>query len=284
MTLERTGPLREAGAMTQTTWPEPPPPQEGPPVGRIVLTVAGALIIAISLGLGAVGSVITWAYATQRDSQGFFTTSTKHFETLSYAITSENIDLGVQPGRDGSHFDLGNIATVRLRVAAPGGAPVFVGIGRERDVDRYLANVAHAEIADVGLHPFRVTYRLQSGSAPSTLPGNQRFWAASAQGPGVQHLQGDLESGRWAVVVMNADGSRGVGADASVGVKSDWVLPVGLGLLGGFGLLAILGTVLLVLGAAGLGRRVSAPMIAGPHPVRVSGRFDPQLSRWLWIV
>ena len=67
-------------------------------------------------------------------------------------------------------------------------------------------------------------------------------------------------------------------------MKSDWVLPVGLGMLGGFVLLAIVGTVLLVLGVAGLGRRVPTPTITGPHPVRVSGHFDPQLSRWLWIV
>ena len=253
-------------------------------MGRIVLTVVGALLIVISLGLGVVGGALTWAYATQRDSEGFFTTSTKHFETLSYAITSENIDLGVQPGRDDNRFDLGNIATVRLRVSVPGGAPVFVGIGRERDVQGYLANVAHAEIDDIDLHPFRVTYRSQPGGAPATPPGNQRFWVASAQGPGVQQLRWDLESGRWSVVVMNADGSRGVGADASVGVKSDWVLPLGLGMLGGFVLLAILGTVLLVLGVAGLGRRVPTPPITGPHPVKVTGHFDPQLSRWLWIV
>ncbi len=62
---------------------------------------------------------------------------------------------------------------------------------------------------------------------------------------------------------MNADGSRGVGVDVSVGVKADWVLPLGLGLLGGFGVLAILGTVLLVVGAAGLGRRVPARRVAG---------------------
>ena len=238
-------------AVTQTTLPEPRPPRAGPPVGRVILTVVGALLIVISLGLGAVGSVITWAYATQRDTEGFFTTSARHFETLSYAITSESIDLGVQPGRDESHFDLGNIATVRLRVSAPGGAPVFVGIGRERDVDRYLANVGHAEIADIDLHPFRVTYRPQPGGAPSTPPGAQRFWVASAQGPGVQRLQWDLESGQWSVVVMNRDGSRGVGVDASVGAKSDWVLPVGLGLLGGFALLAILGAVMLVFGVVG---------------------------------
>jgi hypothetical protein len=46
----------------------------------------------------------------------------------------------------------------------------------------------------------------------------------------------------------------------------------------------ILGTVLLVVGAAGLGRRVPEPVIPGAPPVRLTGRFDPQLSRWLWLV
>ena len=270
--------------MGQITSAERPLPHEGPPVGRIVLTVAGALLMVVALGLGAVGGVLTWAYATERDSEGFFATRAQHFETLSYAITSENLDLGFRPDRDESRFDLGDIATVRLRVSSPSDTPVFVGIGPERDVDRYLTSVAHAEIDDIDLRPFRVTYRSLPGGAPSASPGSQEFWAASAQGPGVQQLEWDLESGRWAVVVMNADGSRGVGADASVGVKSDWVLPVGLGLLGGFVLLAIIGTVLLVVGVAGLGRRVPTPTITGAQPVRVTGRFDPQLSRWLWIV
>ncbi len=154
----------------------------------------------------------------------------------------------------------------------------------ERDVDRYLAGVAHAEINDIDVHPFRVTYRVQRGGAPSTRPGAQRFWAASAQGAGDQRLTWNLESGNWVVVVMNADGSRGVGAEASVGVKADWVLPVGIGFLGGFAVLLLLGTVLLVVGAVGLGRSVPQDAVAGQHPVRLGGRFDPQLSRWLWLV
>jgi hypothetical protein len=249
-----------------------------------VLTVVGALLIVISLGLGAVGGVLTWAYATQRDSDGFFTSDTEHFETLTYAITSENVDLGVRPGRGDRRFDVGDLATVRLRVESQGGAPVFVGIGPEREVDRYLADVAHAEIDDIDIHPFRVTYRLRPGDEPREEPGAQGFWAASAQGPGVQRLEWELESGRWAVVVMNADASRGVGVDASVGVKLDWVLPLGIGLLAGFGVFLMLGTVLLVIGAAGLGRRMPHVTLVGPHPVRVAGEFDPQLSRWLWLV
>lgn len=270
--------------MTQAETTAQPAAHQGPPVGRIVLTVVGALLIVISLGLGAVGGVLTWAHATQRDAEGFFTSDTEHFETLTYAITSENLDLGVGPGGGDRRFDLGDLATVRLRVAAQNNAPVFVGIGRERDVDRYLADVARAEVDDIDLRPFRVTYRVQRGGAPSARPGSQDFWAASAQGAGNQRLEWDFEPGRWVVVVMNADASRGVGADVSVGVKADWVLPVGIGLLAGFAVLLIGGTILLVVGAAGLGRRMPPAAVAGQHPVRLAGRFDPRLSRWLWLV
>lgn len=270
--------------MTQTAVPAPPPSHPGPPVGRIILTVVGAVIIAVSLAFGAVGGFLTWAYATQRDSEGFFTSGTHSFETATYAITSENIDLGVQPGTDNGRVDFGSLATIRLRVASRTGTPVFVGIAHESDVDAYLAGVAHDEIDHIRLRPFRVTYRGQPGGAPAAIPSSRQFWAASAQGPGVQRLQWKVQSGRWAVVVMNADGSRGVGTDASVGVKSKWVLPLGLGLLGAFVLFLVIGSVLLVLGAVGLGRRIPEVAHAGPYPVALDGRFDPELSRWLWLV
>jgi hypothetical protein len=187
------------------------------------------LLVAISLVLGAGGGFLTWAYATQRDSEGFFTSRTERFNTATYAITSENINLGVEPGSDRRGVDLGDLATVRFRVESTSGEPVFVGIGRERDVDRYFAGVAHDELDDVDFAPFRATYRLQPGGPPSAAPATQRFWVASAQGRGVQRLEWKVQSGRWAIVVMNADASRGVGADVSVGVKSKWVLPLAIG-------------------------------------------------------
>ena len=270
--------------MTSTTGPEHLSTREGPPVGRIVLTVAGAMLIVISLGLGAVGGFLTWAYATQRDSAGFFTTRTEHFETLTYALTSEHVDLGAKPGSTDRGIDLGALATVRLTATSSTGSPVFVGIGPQRDVDRYLADVAHSEIDHVRLRPFSVSYRIQPGTEPRVPPGRLHFWAASAQGPGTQQVEWKLESGNWAIVIMNADGSRGVGADVSVGVKANWVLPAAFGLLGGFFLFLVIGAVLLVVGATGLGRRVPDDVGLGPLPVRLTGTFDAQLSRWLWLV
>jgi hypothetical protein len=248
------------------------------------LTVVGAVIVVISLALGAVGGFLSWAYATQRDADGFFTSGTHHFETLTYAVTSEHVDLDVRPGED--RFDLGELATVRLTAEASGANDVFVGIGPERDVARYLAGVGHATVDDVDLRPFRVTYRTDAGGAPKAPPGSQTFWVASASGPGPQRLTWKVESGQWVVVVMNADASRGVGADMSIGVKSDVVLPLGIGLLVAFAVLAAAGTALLVVGASGLGRRLPEPepAVAGAQPLRLQGRFDAHLSRWLWIV
>jgi len=84
---------------------------------------------------------------------------------------------------------------------------------------------------------------------------------------------------------MNADGSAGVSLDASVGVKASWVLPAGDRLLVAAAFLAILGTVLLVVGATGL----TAPprprqSRRAPSPYGWKGHLDEQLSRWLWLV
>jgi hypothetical protein len=270
--------------MTTTDTLTPPSEHHKAPVGRIVLTVVGALLLVLALVLGAAGGFLTWAYSTQRDASGFFTTDSERFETLTYAITSEDIDLGAR-SNVGDRFDLGDLATVRIAAESQGAKPVFVGIGPSRAVDRYLRGVARAEVTEIDVDPFRPTYRVRAGSAPDTPPGDQTFWRVSAAGEGRQRIRWDLESGNWTVVVMNADGSRGVGVDVAAGVKADWVLPLGLGLLGGFLVIGILGTVLLVIGVAGLGRRVPEPAaVPGANPVRLEGRFDPHLSRWLWLV
>ena len=273
----------------QSIAPGAPPPPHRPSAGRIALTVIGALLLVPALAIGALGSVFVWAHSTQRDAEGFFTSGSERLETVAYAITSEKIDLGVRPGGRERRFDLGDLATVRLTVDPQTESPVFVGIGPEDDVNRYLAGVAHAEITDIRQHPFRVTYDYVDGGAPAGRPGDQGFWAATAEGSGSQTLEWGLESGRWAVVAMNADGSAGVSLDTSVGVKADWVLPAGVGLLVGALLLATLGAVLLVIGVIGLVTPSSVALEpgagpAGPEPVRLEGHLEPTLSRWLWLV
>ena len=75
------------------------------------------------------------------------------------------------------------------------------------------------------------TYSQRAGGAPATPPGSQTFWAASATGSGEQTLEWKPEDGDWRAVVMNADASRGVSAEMSIGAELDAVLWIGIGLL-----------------------------------------------------
>jgi len=105
----------------------------------------------------------------------------------------------------------GNAVTVRVEAqASDPEKPLFLGIGERRDVESYLAGVPYAEISGYEPHPHRVVYRDQPGVSMPQSPTAQRFWRASAIGTGTQALTWDLEPGAWVLVLMNADGSKGV--------------------------------------------------------------------------
>ncbi len=256
-----------------------------PPIARIVAVALGGLGIVVGVVALVAGGLLVWAYGTQRDD-GFFTTRTERLETVTYAITSDRIDLGADPSSDEHVPDLGDLATVRLQAEPVADAPVFVGIGPTDAVDAYLDGVAHARVDRIALGPGKVDYSYVDGGAPAGPPGDESFWAARADGAGRQTLDWAVEPGQWSVVVMNADASPAVGVRASVGVKANWVLPVGLG-VAGFGLVSLLGaTVLLLVGAIGLAHRLQQDPPPGPArrgAVALTGHLD-EPSRWLWIV
>ena len=254
--------------------------------GRVVAVVIGVLLVLPGLGLLFGGGVLAAAYATARDDAGFFEASLDRLSTDGVAVTTEGFTFGAEPGSPDWVVDALD-AEVRLRVTSPSGEQaLFVGIAPEAELDRYLAGAAHDEVADLdqGRSP---RYRNRPGADEIAPPGDQAFWVASASGPGTQELIWEVTDGRWAAVVMAADGSPGVVADADVGIKADIVLPVALGLVGvGLALLAA-GVVLIVVGARGGDghERVEPvePGVAGT-PVALHARLDPTLSRWMWLV
>src|SRR5829696_8363179 len=107
----------------------------------------------------------------------------------TYAITTEDIDLGVDEVDWAPDEVLGDV-----RVQVDGGdKPVFVGIGSDDDVDRYLGNVTRDELIEFdGDNP---EFDLHEGSAPRAPPGEQDFWVAEAEGAGEQPLTWDAEFG-----------------------------------------------------------------------------------------
>jgi hypothetical protein len=251
------------------------------------MLVIGALLTLIGSGL-ITGGAAAAAVAGSQGRNGFLTSRPALFAADSYAITTPH-GAGISgPDRSANlPFDVGQ---VRLR--AEGSRPVFLGIARQSDVDRYLAGVHHTEVTDLRYSPFNAQYRDVAGTRTPDAPGRQTFWAASASGSGGQEVTWTIQPGDWAVVLMNADGTSGVSARVQAGFRSDLFAPIGLGILVGGIVLLVVGIPLLVLGAVGIGRSLlrdpaaeGAPATAHPtHPVRLVGRRDATLSRGLWIV
>ena len=265
----------------------------------------GAILLALGILLSfAGGAVLTAGIVaasanTLRDEDGFFSTPVETFTTDSHALTSPSVGrLTIDRGTVGLPFDL---ATLRLQ-AAGAGSELFLGIGPQAEIDRFLADVERTEIRELRYFPFEVEYRDLPGDQPPGLPQEQDFWAATASSSdGGQILEWTLEPGDWGVVIMNTDGSPGVTVDLQAGVRSDLFAPAVTTLLVVGGLLLLVGIPLLVIGAVTLGRglqaRSSTPAAAasqvgsgalgslpGRYPAEVVGVRDPQLSRWLWLV
>lgn len=266
----------------------PETPRRSVPIGWIVLIVAGGLVSLIALAPLVGGSGLLWVDATKKDREGFFTTPSERLETTTYAITSSKVDLGADPTGRRARVDLGELATIRIDVRSTDESNTFVGIGPAHEVNRYLSDVSHAEVEHLRFDPFAVDYRYHQGGAPRTAPGDAKFWAASVEGPGAQRLEWRPQSGNWAVVIMNADGSAGVSVQTSLGASSPWVFRVGLILVVAGAVGMLIGVTLLVAGILGLtrGSDLELTTAAGPgrRPVRLQGRLDEPLSRWLWLV
>lgn len=227
-------------ADTTPTKPVPVPVTETAPPrwtpGRIAMIVGGSLLALIALAVLASGAYGIWLHTTQR-SDGYVMTSSERFSTGTSALSTRTLRIS----SDVPSFLYGRdwLGDVRIRgESANPGRPLFIGIGPEADVDRYLAGVAHAQVVDVSADPFGTSYtpsyQTQPGARRPAPPARAGFWVASASGPGTQAVTWSVKQGNWAVVVMRPDGSRGVSADLAAGAKLpalEWV-SIGLIVLG----------------------------------------------------
>jgi hypothetical protein len=226
--------------------------------GRVILIVLGSIGVLFGLALLAGGGFLLWADRTQRED-GYLTTPTERFATPTYALTRTRLEVDT----DGAGWVLNDswFGKVRIRGESAGGKTLFMGIGPEAAVAKYLGPVAHANVEEIDVDPFRVTYLPVTGGAPQGPPTEQRFWAASTSGVGTQTLTWKVREGDWSVVLMNSDGSRGVAADIDVGAKMSFLLWVAIGVLLGGVLVTGGSTALIVLAA-----RTRRPQPSPPVP------------------
>jgi hypothetical protein len=251
--------------------------------GRVIVTIVGGLLASVGVATLAGGAVLVAAHATQRDDGGYYQTSDQRLDTSTAALVAR-VDLGDVDDTVWADRWLG---TVRIQARAADGGGLFIGVAPADEVDRWLAGVPYERVRDPGYGPFDTRTEIVEGDRSASPPGAQQFWVASQVGSGEQILTWRSEPGVWSVVVMNADASAGVAADVAVGLQTDVFLPGGLALVG-LGLVIIGGGVLLMLlalrGSAGTPPPAVAAGRPGTYPVRLDGRLDPELSRWLWLV
>ncbi len=261
--------------------------------GRIAAVIVGCLLLLPGIGLLLGGGGLGLGYAFGRDDAGYFNL-TVPLQSSTAAITAPSpivtTDLGTPVWMtDALRTD------IRLRVTATDGQrPVFAGVGPAGQVQAYLAGISHDEVAT--LTNGRPTLRTDSGTTAATAPAEQGFWTASSTGTGARQLDFTAPDGPWTMVVMNADGAAGISAAAVFEVKAPFLLPLAVLLLG-LGLIVTAGAiVLIVVGASGrranrppkLEKRsfelVGATIATFDHPVVLTARLDPGLSRWQWLV
>ena len=186
-------------------------------IGGWILAVLGGLLV-----ISAVALIII--HLTQRDNDGYYTSSTKNVVAPGYAVTAEGLHIG----------DLPSVATdvvgrVRVSARSNNGKALFVGIAPQSAVNAYLSGVAHSEVTDI--NDSTVIYKMHAGRAPAGPPGRQGFWRSASSGSGQVIASWKVKGGTWAIVVMNASAVPLINADVSVGVKTNLLLWLGLGSL-----------------------------------------------------
>jgi hypothetical protein len=232
--------------------------------GRVILIVLGSIGVLLGLALMAGGGFLLWADRTQRED-GYLTTPSERFATTTYALTRTRLEIDT----DGPGWLLNDswFGKIRIRGESPGAKMLFIGIGPEAAVAKYLGSVAHANVQDIDFDPFRAKYLPIAGGAPQGPPTEQHFWAVSASGVGTQTVTWKVRQGDWSVVLMNADGSRGVVADIDLGAKLSFLLWVAIGSLLG-GVLVIGGSTALIVLATQTRHPPPAPSVppTAAHP------------------
>lgn len=186
---------------------------------------------------------------------GTFSLPDTHAASNGYALTFDSISVR---GNLPTHGSLAT--TIRLDMRSNDGAGVFVGIGPTGQVARYLAGVPVDQVIQVNW-PGGVRTEAVPGSRAPEPPGDQMFWAASDSGSGSRSVSWTLTSGDWTIVVMNADGSRGLDVNGSGSVTLKLLGPVSVGLLV-LGLALLVGGALLTISGAKTSK-ASRPVPAG---------------------
>jgi hypothetical protein len=204
-------------------------------IGGGVLATVGAVLALGGGGILALGG-----------SDGEFSSGDRDVSTSTSALVSQVASI------NGTADVTDALGHPRVKIAADSmnsDRNVFVGVGRKADVDRYLAGASIDRVTDFEVDPWSLEKHRREGSTRPKPPATQSFWVAQSSGSSAA-IDWKVRDGDYRVVVMNADGSRGVQTESQFAVKVPHLADAALAMLivglvvigGGIALMAIPGS------------------------------------------
>jgi hypothetical protein len=136
--------------------------------------------------------------------------------------------------------------TLKITDTSPG-RDAFIGIAPKSDVDRYLANVAVDKATDFDVDHFRFKTDRQEGSTRPSSPAAQLLWTARGSGRQAT-LDWKITDGSYRMVLIYADASPGVAVNGRFALTMPHLFGIGLAILIGGIIAAVIGVVLLIVG------------------------------------
>ena len=188
-------------------------------IAKVLSAFVGVMMVIGSLGIVGAGAVAL----SVDDANGYLTAGPVRITTDSAALVGDGLDIFLDDPVV-RRIDLDRISA-RIEVDSRNGKPVFVGIGPTDDVTRYLTDVRHASVEFRGDEAIVVGH---DGTREVVAPRYQAFWAANATDG---TLSWDVENGRWAIAVLNADGTPGVDVDLTAAARVPFIRPIAIALV-----------------------------------------------------
>jgi hypothetical protein len=212
--------------------PAPPPAPAAPGASRTGAVIGGSILATV----GAVMALGGGAVLAVTGTDNTYETGHHDVSTPTTALVSDVANI------HGTNEVTDVIGHPRVKISADAvqnGRPVFVGVAHKADVDRYLAGAEVDKVTDIDTDPFTLDKERRPGSVKPKPPTTQSFWVEKSSGR-TASIDWKIKDGNYRVVVMNADGTKGVATQTKAGVAfphlatiSLITLLIGLGAAGG---------------------------------------------------
>ena len=218
---------------------------------RVVLFVVGGVLLVI----GALAAIAGGALMALFGSHNTLSSGVQRVSTPTRALVSPADSI---EGASGAQTVVGNVRVRLTATPAGAGQRLFLGIGPQSAVDRYLRGVSYDVATDVSVDPFHLTLARHPGTATPPPPGSQSFWVARASGTHPT-LTWTVTNGSYRVVAMNTGSAAPVAFAGALDLTIPHSFAIGIGLLIGGIVLILIAIALIVLGARARPRPQSRP-------------------------